>query len=93
LGISFNDIIFSRTETRKSDFNFLKWEKVVSTLSLVDVHQVTGDFGGNKILMTSLQMLAADLAGVDTLIFHNTDDSHFNKAKEIIITHWDEQVK
>jgi len=33
-----------------------------------------GAFGGNRILMTMLQLLAADLAGVD-LLFYGVDDS------------------
>jgi hypothetical protein len=49
-----------------------------------------GAFGGNKILMASLQLLSADMAGVDTLVFHSTDKAHFETAKEIVRTHWDE---
>lgn len=50
-----------------------------------------GAFGGNKTLMASLQMLAADMADVDALVFHSTDDSHFKAATKILQNHWDEQ--
>ena len=39
-----------------------------------------GAFGGNRILMTILQSLAADLAGVD-IVFWASDDSGVNLVK------------
>jgi hypothetical protein len=36
-------------------------------------HWGTGAYGGNKIVMSALQMLAAQLAGVDALIYHTID--------------------
>lgn len=37
-------------------------------------HWGTGAFGGNKVLMTILQMLAARLAGIDRLVHHTFDE-------------------
>jgi hypothetical protein len=37
-------------------------------------HWGTGAFGGNKVLMATLQMLAARLAGIDGLVFHTFDE-------------------
>jgi hypothetical protein len=37
-------------------------------------HWGTGAFGGNKVLMATLQMLAARLAGIDELVFHTFDE-------------------
>jgi hypothetical protein len=38
-------------------------------------HWGTGAFGGNKILMAILQLLAARLAGIDRLVYHTVDAS------------------
>ena len=45
-----------------------------------------GVFGGNKVLMTMLQFLAADLAGVDKLVFHTLNPQGteaFSRAKNL----------
>ncbi|WP_437987531.1 hypothetical protein [Sorangium sp. So ce117] len=36
-------------------------------------HWGTGAYGGNRVLMAALQMLAARLAGIDVLVFHTFD--------------------
>ena len=36
-------------------------------------HWGTGAFGGNKVLMTMLQLFAARLAGLDGLVYHTVD--------------------
>ena len=36
-------------------------------------HWGTGAFGGNKVLMAVLQMVAAQLAGIDRLVYHTVD--------------------
>ena len=36
-------------------------------------HWGTGAFGGNKVLMAVLQMVAARLAGIDRLVYHTVD--------------------
>jgi len=41
----------------------------------------TGAYGGNKVLMAILQMLAADVAGVDVLIYHAFDKSSVDAYK------------
>lgn len=38
-------------------------------------HWGTGAFGGNKVLMTMLQLLAARLAGVDSVVYHTFDQT------------------
>jgi hypothetical protein len=38
-------------------------------------HWGTGAFGGDKVLMAALQLLAARLAGVERLVFHTVDAS------------------
>ncbi len=45
-----------------------------------------GAFGGDRVLMTLLQMLAAATAGVDRIVFHTGDpsgDAPFSRAKQI----------
>ena len=36
-------------------------------------HWGTGAYGGNKIVMSALQILAAQLAGIDALVYHTID--------------------
>lgn len=46
-----------------------------------------GAFGGNRVLMTLLQLIAARLAGVDRLVFHTGDPSglrSFHEASAIL---------
>jgi hypothetical protein len=38
-------------------------------------HWGTGAYGGNRVLMASVQLLAARLAGLDVLVFHAFDDN------------------
>jgi hypothetical protein len=45
-------------------------------------HWGTGAFGGNKVLMTMLQALAARLAGVDRLVYHTFDATGSEAAEE-----------
>lgn len=45
-----------------------------------------GAFGGNRTLMPALQLVAAHLAGVDTLVFHAFDEAgreHFDQARSL----------
>lgn len=45
-----------------------------------------GAYGGNRVLMLLLQMLAAQLAGIDQITFHTGDGSGalpFQEAQEI----------
>ena len=45
-----------------------------------------GAFGGDRVLMSLLQMLAAATAGVDQIVFHTGDpsgDAPFSKAKQV----------
>jgi hypothetical protein len=41
-----------------------------------------GAFGGNRVLMPALQVLAAHLAGVDRLVFHAVDNAGMSKLSE-----------
>ncbi len=34
-----------------------------------------GAFGGNRVLMTTLQILAAEMAGLERVVFHTGDAS------------------
>jgi hypothetical protein len=46
-----------------------------------------GAYGGNRILMTALQLLAARMAEVDTLVFHAGDKpgvAQFNEAQKLV---------
>ena len=46
-----------------------------------------GAFGGNRVLMAVLQLIAAETAGVDQLAFHSAlppDESSLNEAKRIL---------
>jgi hypothetical protein len=43
----------------------------------------TGAYGGNKILLAYLQLLAAATAKVDRLVFHSQDGGHYQKAQKI----------
>jgi hypothetical protein len=46
-----------------------------------------GAYGGNRILMSALQLLAARMAEVDTLVFHAGDKegvAQFNQAKKLV---------
>ena len=36
-------------------------------------HWGTGAYGGDRVLMALLQLVAARLAGIDTLIYHSVD--------------------
>lgn len=45
-----------------------------------------GAYGGNRTLMTLLQMIAADMAEISQIVFHVGDssgDAHFSKAEEV----------
>src|SRR5262249_9367407 len=44
-----------------------------ATVTVHTGHWGTGAFGGNKVLMATLQMLAARIAGIDALVFHTFD--------------------
>lgn len=43
----------------------------------------TGAYGGNKVLTACLQLLAADTAGVDLLVFHTFDTNSLKQAQLI----------
>jgi Poly (ADP-ribose) glycohydrolase (PARG) len=46
-----------------------------------------GAYGGNRILMVLLQLIAANLANIDRLVFHIGDENNtrdFEKAKELL---------
>ena len=46
-----------------------------------------GAFGGNRVLMTLLQAMAAEMAGIDRLVFHTGDASGttaFQAAQQVI---------
>ena len=46
-------------------------------------HWGCGAFGGNRVLMAILQILAAEIAGVDRLIFHTGQDRRGWEVVEI----------
>ena len=43
-----------------------------------------GAFGGNRVMMTLLQLLAADMAGVARLVFHVGDPSGRTNAERAL---------
>lgn len=44
----------------------------------------SGAFGGNKVLMSLLQLVAAEMAGIDRLVFHSPGGGdHFTEAENI----------
>lgn len=43
-----------------------------------------GAFGGNRHLMSALQIISARMAGVDTIVFHTADDYGAETVKEAI---------
>lgn len=50
--------------------------RAVGVETLVSVHTGfwgCGAYGGNRVLMAALQLIAADLAGIDRLVFHTVD--------------------
>jgi hypothetical protein len=59
----------------------LRHSPVPLSLSLVNTHSLcrAGAYGGNKVLMALLQVLAARLAGVDKLVYH-TFERQFSDA-------------
>ena len=45
---------------------------------------ILGAFGGNKVLMSLLQLVAAEMAGIDRLVFHSPGGgNHFAEAEKI----------
>jgi len=59
----------------------------------------TGAYGGDKVLMAMLQLLAAHLAGIDKLVFHTFDKTGSSafKAAEVLLeklltTHTNENI-
>lgn len=47
-------------------------------------HWGTGAYGGNRVLMAILQMLAARLAGIDGLVFHSIDTDGLDACAEAV---------
>ena len=45
----------------------------------------TGAFGGNRVLMALLQLLAARIAGVERIVFHSREgDAHLREAQRVL---------
>lgn len=61
--------------TAYTGFRAARLESDAARLVVHTGHWGTGAFGGNKVLMTMLQLLAARLAGVDGLVYHTFDST------------------
>ena len=62
--------------TAVTGFTAARFESLQNGATQVAIHTGfwgCGAYGGNRILMTSLQLIAANLAGIDTLIFHTVN--------------------
>ncbi len=61
-------------ETAWSGFAAARLESTVGhRVTIHTGHWGTGAYGGNRVLMAILQMLAARLAGIDRLVYHSID--------------------
>jgi len=75
--------------TAVTGFSAAVWESSVggSSPKRVAIHTGywgCGAYGGNRVLMPLLQMIAAAIAGVDALFFHSgPDTSGYDKAQEL----------